>query len=305
MPNLLQDGLRRLRWLSDRELNAVVFIGVDEGGVRRWGGTGFILHHEDAGRRFHYLITAEHVVRAARDASDDGQVWIRYTSNEGNAKEIKAPGEFHFGSELADGADVAAQILHLHDDVTPCVSANRIVTDEVVRSYEVGPGDTTFAVGLYVRMPGSQSISPIVRSGIVAALPLDRYQKLPYSFVPYLVESHSIGGLSGSPVYLVLREPFIDGKHFGGVLTETFLLGLAHGHWDLNVRTGGLDSDESAGHSDGSFHYELGDSIQKINEGIAVVVPGSQILDLLNADDVQAERDELSRQWDLTKGEEE
>jgi hypothetical protein len=49
----------------------------------------------------------------------------------------------------------------------------------------------------------------------------------------YLIEARSIGGLSGSPVFLNLGSVRSIGgqvKHALGIPTRIFLLGLIHGH---------------------------------------------------------------------------
>jgi hypothetical protein len=92
----------------------------------------------------------------------------------------------------------------------------------------------------------------------------------------YLIESRSIGGLSGSPVYvrrtLGLPHPQTDpdGRRemlFGA--GRFFLLGLAHGHWDIK------ESELN------KFTY-VQDAKRGVNMGIAIVVPASKIIETLD-----------------------
>ncbi len=89
----------------------------------------------------------------------------------------------------------------------------------------------------------------------------------------YLVETRSIGGLSGSPVFVhlgVTRK--VGGKTMTSMNDEGvyLLLGLMHGHWDLAVP----DIFPIA-----SRHEDLK---VKVNSGIGIVIPAQKILEVLD-----------------------
>jgi len=91
------------------------------------------------------------------------------------------------------------------------------------------------------------------------------------SIEAYLIESRSIGGLSGSPVFVHLGQVrLIDGqlKHATNNVGIFYLLGLIHGHFDKNDQ---LDD----------FTIE-DENVYKINTGIAIVVPATKILEIIN-----------------------
>lgn len=80
-----------------------------------------------------------------------------------------------------------------------------------------------------------------------------------------LIEVRSIGGLSGSPVFVHMGGFRVhDGRPSFDNSDRPFLLcGLIHGHWDaLNAE---VDADI------------LGTGNEKINTGIAIVVPADEI----------------------------
>jgi hypothetical protein len=92
----------------------------------------------------------------------------------------------------------------------------------------------------------------------------------------YLIEARSIGGLSGSPVFVYL-DPIRMGGSPGTVLVSDrdgpiggkwFRLGLIHGHYDMQAI-------DDLGKPDG-----LKD--EAINMGIAIVVPFSRVLETIN-----------------------
>src|SRR5437764_14482248 len=79
-----------------------------------------------------------------------------------------------------------------------------------VKSQRVGIGDLTYTVGLFRLLSGNKRNLPIVHSGIVSMMPSDeripvRDWRPPHGriFVEgYLVETGSLEGLSGSPVFM-------------------------------------------------------------------------------------------------------
>jgi hypothetical protein len=90
----------------------------------------------------------------------------------------------------------------------------------------------------------------------------------------YLVEARSVGGMSGSPVFVRPTMALDEATVFGegnqtlmGVSSELRLLGLMHGHWDIQ------ESDLNKPHYSGNPNG--------VNLGIGVVVPASKILETL------------------------
>ena len=94
----------------------------------------------------------------------------------------------------------------------------------------------------------------------------------------YLVEANSIGGLSGSPVFVNLNDSVPITMHIGsGVYAEPsdysvdfkkyMFFGLMHGHWDLPNITDAATED--------------GEGRDSINTGVGVVIPVQKIMDTL------------------------
>jgi hypothetical protein len=89
----------------------------------------------------------------------------------------------------------------------------------------------------------------------------------------YLIESRSIGGLSGSPVFVNLRLV----RH--GKLSSTgnpifYLLGLVYGHYDIDEVT--IDANDLNPVADDGLRPK------NVNMGIAIVVPVSKLIETLN-----------------------
>jgi hypothetical protein len=99
----------------------------------------------------------------------------------------------------------------------------------------------------------------------------------------YLVEARSIGGLSGSPVFI--HAPVWRVRKDGSVVTNEgsqrfHLLGLMHGHFDVSTLHDGFDVDATPA--------------QGINTGIGVVIPVEKILETIDQPELVEMRKEAS-----------
>jgi hypothetical protein len=94
------------------------------------------------------------------------------------------------------------------------------------------------------------------------------------SLEAYLIECRSLGGLSGSPAFVSLENIlWVRGSSpLGGPLRpilnyEYYWIGLVHGHWR---------GDQAALDIPGNSDEE------RLNTGIAVVIPSSTIMEVIN-----------------------
>ena len=97
----------------------------------------------------------------------------------------------------------------------------------------------------------------------------------------YLIEARSIGGLSGSPVFVNLGTSRLkDGQvHLSTRRYNFHLLGLMHGHWDVPLLEVDGTSEDSVGQ-------------RKVNMGIGIVVPAKKILEALEHPMIKKQDDE-------------
>jgi hypothetical protein len=86
----------------------------------------------------------------------------------------------------------------------------------------------------------------------------------------YLIEARSIGGLSGSPVFVNLGSTrFVDGKVKHATTGSIhFLIGIIHGHYDSRMTD-----------TDGLIKDSLATEFESINTGIAIVTPATKLLE--------------------------
>jgi hypothetical protein len=173
-----------------------------------------------------------------------------------------------------------------------------VATHDVVKARAIGPGDEVFVSGLLIHHPGETQIMPIVRQGAIAALPKDpiglRIGDYPgaqeTSDTVALLEVRSIGGLSGSPVFLHLPfwrdmakgDLFVGGGESASSGGEHWLLGVMHGFYPV----GRNDPDNVSGGN------------ENLNTGIAVVTLVDRAMDLINSPEQMNARADLKDRLD-------
>jgi hypothetical protein len=158
-------------------------------------------------------------------------------------------------------------------------------TPEVMEQAGIGIGDEIAVVGLFTRFWGQNQYFPIVRIGNLAMLPKERIPAEKFDpMEAYLAEGRSIGGLSGSPVYV--RETLnmnVSGRNgellpFAGT-GQIYFLGLMHGHWQVPKEALQKDGIEAA---------------EAVNMGVSIIVPAHKIKEIL----YQPELAEMRKQVD-------
>jgi hypothetical protein len=280
--------------IPDVVRKCVVFIGSKSStGVWICRGTGFFMAHVFEGQigAVSYLITAKHVIDGIRDKGSS-IVGVRINDKKG-ARWIETPVASWFFHPDADDVDIAALGMAIMADIEHrALSTAMVATDEKLEALQVGPGDDVFFTGLFSSHQGRSRNIPIMRVGNIAAMPEEKISTLFGLIDAYLVEARSIGGLSGCPVFLHIDPTGLirASIEYLGDTHTFFLLGLMHGHFDemsirsdteeLSIRS---DTEELSIRSD-TEELLIEDSFggKAVNIGIAVVVPATKILEVLD-----------------------
>ena len=218
-----------------------------------------------------YFVTAKHVA----DDLKDRELYILVNSKSGPPIRLTNFRPYWFFHPTDDKADVALLEVaeQVNTDHMAVLMKDFVTQDDVVSREWVDVGDEVFVTGLFTLAPGQQRNMPIVRTGNVAMIPTEKIQtELGFSDV-YLVEGRSIGGLSGSPVFVRRTETFniqlpderITEVNCPGPFK---LFGLMQGHWLI---------DPSEANKPSIRHIQKG-----VNAGIAIVTPAVKILEILN-----------------------
>ena len=154
-------------------------------------------------------------------------------------------------------------------------------TPEQRKKVGIGIGDEVFLPGLFRFHHGTNKNIPVIRVGNIAAMPEEPVQTANGKIEAYLIESRSIGGLSGSPVFVYLGNWRLIDNEWRQASGFTFtLLGLVHGHWD---------TDEA----DIDVFIQDTNRQRSVNMGMAIVVPVEKILETIKQPMLQKKQREL------------
>jgi hypothetical protein len=250
--------------IDDHIRKCVVFLGLKlADGTFRAAGSAFIFGEpvDSGGVRNVCLVTARHVIENIK-ALALTEIWVRINLKSGNAEwRPSTVSQWYLAPERAVDlafidANVDADWDHLVFPTTLAASAN------VIGAQQIGIGEEVFIVGLFSHHFGNARNIPIVRLGNIAAMTEERVQTRLGPMDAYLIEARSIGGLSGSPVFVnpgPLRST-PTGVSLNNSQRGPFLLGVVHGHYDAELNIEPADP-------------KAGLSVEKINMGIAIVTP--------------------------------
>ena len=270
--------------LPDAIRDAVCFIAVKmPSGNLRFGGTGFFVTHEDetayGPHRTLYLVTAKHCVEQAIASS--GSVYARINLSNGTTKTVQLHGPW-----IKSDSDVAMMVIDDDDEYGHLLEANiptqAFLTDAQIQQNNFGVGDEVYITGLFTQRFGISSNIPVLRSGIVSAMPVEPIQgpKDAKPFSAYLLEVRSLSGLSGSPVLTIIHRGTLmnrPARQFSGVVHQITLVGLIRGHWPTMAN---WDSDDPYIPADGDI----------LNSGIALATPVQELRALIDSPEATAMR---------------
>src|SRR5262249_24353303 len=107
-----------------------------------------------------------------------------------------------------NGDDIAVFSIDLHgkDADFFSISTDHFITPEIMKDFDIGPGDDVFLVGRLVTLAGRQKNSPVARFGNISMMPDQEEPVLREDGteqVGFLIDSKSLSGFSGSPVFVI------------------------------------------------------------------------------------------------------
>jgi hypothetical protein len=289
-------GRRRYRIVSegtalmnvpDDIRKCVVFLGHQEGQSTVFGATAFFVGISDPldeSRGHMYLVTALHNLEKI-ESKGLYDAYIRFNLLQGGCRSVRteiAHWRTHPTDDTVDAAvlpfDSELPLDHLVFPLEGFLSHDEIAEGGV------GPGNSVFVVGLFPQHKGAKRNIPIIRLGSIAAMPEEPIFNVEKRFRPmegYLIETRSVGGLSGSPVFFRREASSLFGS---GPVGSLYLFGLIHGHWNWDYpKVGNLVVEEKYA--------------EAFNMGISIVVPASKILEIINRPELVERRKKIEDKW--------
>jgi hypothetical protein len=277
MPSWLDGGDM---YVSDFVRQSVLFLGNKDAKTGRFHprATAFVVSIHEGGLGFRFVVTADHAISGF--AEKGWEIYVRSNLISGGVREDNwSKGHWYF-HPLVGTTDVAIAPIDFQPDeefktillrsdgsLGPGSQTAIAGTAEILREKTIGLGDEVFIVGLFRSHYGLQRNIPILRVGNLAMMKGEPVKTDHCGYTEaYLVEARSIGGLSGSPVFV--HVPVFEPR--GGTVTQFYLLGLMHGHFDIP----NLTEDTAVDAQD--------DPKRGINTGIGVVIPVEKIIETID-----------------------
>jgi hypothetical protein len=263
--------------INDSMLDCVFYLYCNREGAEKGensGGTGFWVAYESdkvPNAYWIFAVSNKHVV------AEIGASVIRVNTKEGGVDifEIE-PHEWFFTHD----DDLA--IIHIPLDLTKhrvhAILLSLFVTKEIIQKHDLGPGDEIFMIGRFVKHDGMLTNAPSVRFGNYSIT----NTLMPHPSIgmqeSFGVEMRSMGGYSGSPVFIYPSEWNMNS---GNITTQVpvplFLLGINWGHIvdhsEVKEKIISINT-QSAGETR-SVQYVL------VNTGMNGVIPAWRLAELI------------------------
>lgn len=281
--------------VPDEVRKSVLFIGVkDDLPEWEWKGTAYLIALPDGPRTlaedsesevlsypFMLLATARHVAEklegkdfALRTNKKDGTFVVL----EGHASQ-----KWWYHPTERQYVDAAVTVFtppNLDDLDIFWVDLGLFVDSPTIAVVNLGVGDEVFLAGLFTEVTETTRNVPIVRIGNLAMMP---GEKIPFKdgklIDAYLVEARSVGGLSGSPVF-VRQTVLMQGMKAGVRVNSPFHV-APH---DLSIIMSGVGQifflGSMIGHWDAPTGFNLPNP-EVVNMGISPVVPAHKIKEII------------------------
>ena len=270
---VLPKGVERLMLVPDRMRKCALFVYCQVNGNKLPLGTAFWVGYpvpRFPDNHLGVVVTANHVIARAKALGDDGKVYLRVNLIDGGSDWHKSAADAWLQTDT--NVDVAIYGWN-HDVDGPGVEyrgwslRDNVATDDVIEREGIGIGDEVFMVGLFRNHLGKARNEPILRVGNIAAIPVDPIQSKFGPMKAILIEARSIGGLSGSPVFVHMGYArWRNGQLAQAGTDSPFLfLGVMQGHWEVT-------QEEAAGDTTDAVTPE------RIHTGIGVVVPAEVVM---------------------------
>jgi hypothetical protein len=267
-------------------------------------GTCFCCHMDEDGFVFDYLISAQHVLwphrRQDRREAPDMKMGIRLNTAKGTTKVLPAhPRDWIYPTDPT--IDICAFRFHgmTHDENDELELGTINLRTMVVHPNDIhdpSVGDEVFICGAFVGRIGYRKNIPVVRIANIAAMPEEQIDFASPKNPAYLIETRSLGGTSGSPVFLDTNPMRVRTQRVGlkvGIInreTQQTKVQLALPYLLLGIiifSHGWNYAQDFVSESEGDIH-PLTDV--EFNAGIAVALPVQLIIDLLNSDSAREAR---------------
>jgi hypothetical protein len=274
--------------VNEKIRKSVVFVGHEPSGSFIPVGTGFLgcveypIKNPGTGKyqQINFLVTADHLV----DMIPADEISVRYNlPSPGGVSTIRVNKRYKVSHDDR-ACDIAMFNVPLHDNTHDqmFINLDRGIHEALHKQvWRAELGDEVSTIGLYSSHYGQTKNIPVVRTGNIAMMPDEPVLTNRGYVTAYLIETKSIVGLSGSPVFLNPPEvAVIDGqvKHLPN--KELITLGMTVGYQLVASAEDQIIVPQMQG-NDTRPEY----SLDERNTGFAVVIPMERIFEIVEHED--------------------
>ena len=231
--------------------------------------------------RYGYAVTNSHVIREAASPV------IRLNTVNDDIEILNYADRNWFHHPSGDDIAVCPLLLDWSKYKFSCIPTDLFINQAIISKENIGAGDEVFMVGRFIGFDGIQHNTPTLRFGNMSiGSPQKILHRRGYLQESYLIETRSLSGYSGSPVFVHIL-PFSKRPGTQGWSTERgpWLLGIDWGHepiWEKVYEKNQKD--------------EVVEGWQvPTNSGIACIVPASKLLELLKIKELVDMRKKLDQ----------
>jgi hypothetical protein len=260
---------------------------------KRTGGSGFLVGVKATDPSINlvvlYAVTNKHVI-------ERGNTVIRMNKKDGrkaiNPTDERAWAYHKNGDDLAICQILFDPLIYKSRHVLTTDFIDNIIIDEM----NIGPGDDVFVIGRFINHEGKQRNLPTARFGCIAQMPWEPIkQDTGFEQESFLVEARSIGGYSGSPVFVFIPVATVrEGVKDWGTPDKIL---RPHGPWLLGVDWGHiLDWEPVRDAMERPINPDPKAMRVRTNTGMMGVVPSWKLTELLNDDAVVEQRERFIKE---------
>jgi Trypsin-like peptidase domain len=248
------------------------------------GGSGFVVGvplNVNSEETQLYVVTNEHVIRKQRSPV------IRLNRIDGKVQ-VQSTNKVRWIVDVANDLAVLPLVINEEDLKLAWVPSWRLLEESIVKRLNVRPGDEVFMVGRFVGHDGLQRNTPSVRFGNISKMPTSAAGESDHSEELFLVDCRSIPGCSGSPAFLMFDPTRTYPPHWPP--PEPYDPNW-HGPWLLGVDSFHLPTFEPILFEKDADRKVVPNLWVRSNSGMAGVVPAWKIRNILDSNELIAQRD--------------
>ena len=281
--------------IDDVIRKSVVYVGDANGKPFVPHGTGFITVYFVGDSGYQNVVTARHVIDGigpdihlrvntrggpARVIPTEGNAWKEHPS--GNVDLVTCPTLIP-----KDQFDI------MHIDI----DGGMMFKDYLNKDGTFGLGDEVFVAGMFISRLGDARNLPILRTGTIAAMPEEKIETSYGRHLAYLVETRSIDGLSGSPVFAFTSLTNIKNGQIQPTQNLCFgFIGVLLGTNDVVNRRDFISIQREGDDEEAEGVYPM------LNTGIGIVAPADLVVETVKHPEITERRLAAKKERQETKG---